>query len=105
MGKYSVSKEAQNDLREIQRYTMTNWGKQQAKQYLIELTANFEMLAQSPKIGRTREEIHEGLRSFQARHHIVFYRERPNGIAIARILHASMDIKRHMEKATTDTKK
>ena len=105
MEKYSISKEAQNDLKEIQHYTMTNWGKQQAKQYLIELTANFEMLAHSPKMGKIREEIHEGLRSFKARHHIVFYREGPNGIAIARILHASMDIKRHLEKAPTDTKK
>jgi toxin ParE1/3/4 len=104
MAKYRLSNEAQNDLREIQLYTMTNLGNQQAKQYLIELTANFEKLAHSPKIGRRREEIHEGLRSFQARHHIVFNREKLNGIAIARILHTSMDIKRHLEIPPTDLK-
>lgn len=97
MPKYRLSEEAQNDLREIRQYTQENWGNNQAKQYLIELTAGFEKLSKSPKLGRTREEIARNLRNFQVSRHIVFYRERTNGIEIARVLHASMDIKRHLK--------
>lgn len=98
MSGYSLSEEAQNDLKEIRRYTSENWGNKQARQYLIELTANFENLSKSPKLGRTREEIDKDLRSFPVSRHIVFYRERPEGIQIARVLHASMDIKQHLEE-------
>ncbi len=97
MPNYRLSEEAQNDLREIQHYTRENWGNNQARLYLIELTTKFEYLSKSPKLGRPREEIDKDLRSFLVRRHIVFYRERPKGIEIARVLHASMDIKQHLE--------
>lgn len=97
MSNYRLSEEAQNDLREIQCYTHENYGNNQAMQYLIELTANFENISKSPKLGRTREEIDKNLCSFRVSRHIVFYRERPEGIEIARVLHASMDVKRHLE--------
>lgn len=94
MSRYKLSEEAQNDLREIQHYTRVSWGNNQAKRYLIELTASFEKLANTPKLGITREELAKDLRSFQTSHHILFYRESSDGIEIARVLHHSMDIKR-----------
>lgn len=97
MPKYLLSKESQNDLIEIRHYTQENWGNRQAKKYLIELTASFEKLSKAPKLGRAREEIADNIRSFLVSQHIVFYREGKNGIEIARVLHASMDIKRHLE--------
>ena len=49
--------------------------------------------AAHPLIGRPRPELAPGLRSFLIRHHTVFYRPVADGIEIARILHASRDIK------------
>lgn len=98
MPHYLLSEEAQNDLREIQHYTQENWGKQKAKQYLIELTTSFMKLAKTPKIGRAREEIAKGIRSFQAVQHIVFYRAGRKGIEIARVLHPSMDLSTRFEQ-------
>ncbi len=93
---YRLSEEAQNDLKEISRYTQENWGNKQAKYYLVELAAGFENLARSPKLGKACEEIEKGLRSFQVARHIIFYRTGTECIEIARVLHASMDIKRHL---------
>ena len=93
-----LSEEAQNDLREIQRYTQENWGKQKAKRYFIELTTCFVKLAHTPKMGRSREEIAKGIRSFQAIQHIMFYREGRKGIEIARVLHPSMDLSTRFER-------
>ncbi|MDR4497865.1 MAG: type II toxin-antitoxin system RelE/ParE family toxin [Candidatus Scalindua sp.] len=93
---YLLSDEAQSDLKEISRYTQENWGNKQARIYLAELVASFENLARSPKLGRVREEIEKDVRSFPVGRHIVFYRIGEKCIEVARILHASMDIKRHL---------
>ena len=93
---YRLSEEAQNDLSEISRYTRENWGNKQAKHYLVELAAGFENLSNSPKLGKAREEIEKGLRSFSVARHIIFYRTVTDCIEVARVLHASMDIKRHL---------
>ncbi|MGR3301407.1 MAG: type II toxin-antitoxin system RelE/ParE family toxin [Candidatus Scalindua sp.] len=96
MPAYRLSEEAQNDLKEISRYTRENWGNKQAKYYLVELAAGFENLARSPKPGKVRDEIEKGIRSFPVARHIIFYRMGTECIEIARVLHASMDIKRHL---------
>ena len=96
MPAYQLSEEAQNDLKEISRYTRENWGNKQAKYYLVELAAGFENLARSPKLGKARDEIEKGIRSFPVARHIIFYRTGTECIEIARVLHASMDIKRHL---------
>ena len=96
MPAYQLSEEAQNDLKEISRYTRENWGNKQVKYYLVELAAGFENLARSPKLGKARDEIEKGIRSFPVARHIIFYRTGTECIEIARVLHASMDIKRHL---------
>ena len=97
MPRYRFSEEAQNDLRKITRYTQENWGNKQAKRYLVELAAGFENIARSPKLGKARDEIEKGIRSFPVARHIVFYRAVTECIEIARVLHSSMDIKRHLK--------
>ena len=94
MSEYRLSEAAQNDLREILEYTRASWGNRRAKHYLIELTVRFAELANSPELGRKREKIGLGIRSFRASHHVVFYRQMPDAIEIARILHPSMELER-----------
>jgi toxin ParE1/3/4 len=96
MPRYRLSEEAQNDLRVITRYTKENWGNKQAKRYLVELAAGCENIARSSKLGKARDEIEKGIRSFPVARHIIFYRVVTECIEIARVLHASMDIKRHL---------
>ncbi len=93
---YRLSVAAQNDLREISRYTQENWGSKQAKHYLVELAAGFENITRSPRLGKARDEIEKGIRSFPVARHIIFYRTGTECIEIARVLHSSMDIKRHL---------
>ncbi len=93
---YRLSVAAQNDLREISRYTQENWGSKQPKHYLVELAAGFENITRSPRLGKARDEIEKGIRSFPVARHIIFYRTGTECIEIARVLHSSMDIKRHL---------
>lgn len=96
MSGFLLSDEAQDDLKEIKRYTVKNWGNNQARQYLIELTINFEKLSKSTKLGRERKEIDNYICSFCVNKHIVFYRKKPKYIEIVRVLHVSMDINEHL---------
>jgi len=47
--------------------------------------------------GRVRDEITAGVRSFQASHHVIFYRGKAGAVEIARVLHPSMDVARRFE--------
>jgi len=94
---YQLSEAAQQDLREIQRYTRETWGVAQARAYLLELTAAFMKLARRPKLGRQRDDLDLELRSYIAGKRLVFFREASSGIEIIRVLHPSMDVPQHLE--------
>ncbi len=55
-------------------------------------------LAQSPALGRSRDELSPGLRSFPVGRYVLFYRPRKDrkgetaGIELARVLHGSRDL-------------
>lgn len=49
-------------------------------------------LAQFPKMGRSRDELHPGVRSLAVGNYLIFYLLIPDGIEVVRILHGMMDI-------------
>jgi len=49
-------------------------------------------LAASPLIGRSREEIAAGLRSYPIGRYVLFYRPVRGGIEVARVLHGARDL-------------
>ena len=93
---YSYSKLAAQDLIDIYLYTAQTWGQNQADIYDAGLERAVILLADSPNIGRTCDDIRIGYRRFEHEHHIIFYRQRKNDIFIIRILHKSMDIYQHI---------
>lgn len=90
MPKYSVSKPAQSDLRVITRYTLEKWGAEQAFHYVQDLQRCFQTLAEAPGIGRSCDAISMGLHRHKQGKHVVFYRLKPEGIRIVRVLHQQM---------------
>lgn len=104
MARYQLTPSAKSDLKEIARYTKESWGTDQVKRYLKELRKALGSLAQTPKIGRSREELAPGLRSFQAGNHIVFYKESKTGINVARILHSKSDIDDQLDQSKSRKK-
>jgi toxin ParE1/3/4 len=48
------------------------------------------MLAGDPELGRNCDDIRPGLRWMEIGRHVVFYRLRPAGILVTRILHERM---------------
>jgi toxin ParE1/3/4 len=89
---YQLSKQAAQDLEDVFDYTAHEFGLAQAVQYLNELEGVFLQMIDNPGLGKTRDEIKSGLRSFPKSSHIIFYRILKGHIRIVRVLHGSRDI-------------
>ena len=84
---YRLAPKARDDMEAVWLYSLTAWGRQQAEQYVDDLTAAFGCLADSPKAGRGCDHIRQGYRRYTVKRHMVYYREAAYGIEIMRILH------------------
>ncbi len=89
---YELSKQADIDLEEIFDYTEKEFDFDQAVEYLIDFEELFNHLIINPELGKKRDEIVPGLRSFPIAKHVVFYRLLKDRIRIVRVLHGSRDI-------------
>lgn len=97
MSKYTLSPRAKQDIADIQKYTNEKWGNEQAKQYITLLRNKIRMLAKNPDLGKNRDDVKEGYRSFPEGQHIIFYRQVKDKIEILGIPHQSMDVLPHFE--------
>ena len=107
---YRLAPKARDDMEAVWLYSLTEWGRQQAEQYVDDLTAAFGCLADSPKAGRgcdhirqgyrrytvKRHMVRQGYRRYTVKRHMVYYREAAYGIEIMRILHDRMLATRHL---------
>lgn len=90
MPTYSVARLAESDLKSIIRFTLKTWGRAQAKCYSQDLRKCFQLLADSPSIGRSCEPIHTGLHRHEHGKHVVFYVPLRGEVLIVRVLHQQM---------------
>ncbi len=94
---YILSHDADLDLEEIYDHTRAKFGDDQAAQYLLDLESIFEALSKTLEMGRARDEIKPGLRSFPKISHVIFYRLMKDHVRIIRVMHASRDLPRLLE--------
>jgi len=83
--RYSVLAEADAD--EITAFTIRKWDVTQAAKYIGGLEALCQELAEGHGVGRACDHISPGLFRIDYVSHIVFYRPRPYGVRIVRVLH------------------
>ncbi len=93
---YKLTAEAENDLTEIYIFGFQKFGETQAERYFSELEDCFTVLGQTPLICRERTEFAPPVRIHHRGRHLVIYIIRDSQILIIRILHDSMDVKRHL---------
>lgn len=96
MARAELSPSAEEDVREIWRYSAETWSPRQAQAYVDGLFDVMEALAVSPNEGQLAREIAEGLHKRRYVSHMIFYRAKPDGVLIVRVLHASMDFSAHL---------
>lgn len=88
---YKLSEKAADDFAGIFEYTLVNFGELHAQSHLLDLEKIMALLVDSPNIGYECNEISDGIRRFNHKHHAIFYRILINEILIVRILHHQMN--------------
>ena len=91
MTSFFLTPQAIQDLNEIHDFIAED-SLSMALRFINTLQEKCHLLAQSPAIGRSREELAPSLRSFPVGKHVIFYRDAQDGIEIIRILHGARDI-------------
>lgn len=94
MGKYHLTRRALSDLDAIADYSLDRWGPDRTQRYLESLEARFQWLADNPALGRNRDDVADGYRSFPEGQHVVFYIITADTIAIIGVPHSAMDVVR-----------
>jgi len=79
------------DLAEIWNYIADD-SETRADAFVDDIDRKFHVLAGQPKIGRARDELVEGLRSFPVGRYVIFYLAMLDGVEIVRVLHGARDI-------------
>jgi toxin ParE1/3/4 len=75
---------------DIGEFTASRWDDDQAERYVSALYATFQRLAERLTIGRQCDHISPGLWRVEHASHVVFFRQRPEGLLISRVLHQRM---------------
>ncbi len=81
-GTFRLTPRAMQDLRNIARYTLETWGKDQRDVYLRAMDRRFSWRAEHPALGKPRPDIKEGYHSYAQGSHVIFYIVREGGIDI-----------------------
>ena len=74
----------------------------QADAFIDLIDQKFQLLAQQSGLGRRREELAEGLRSFPVGRYVISYLPVPGGVQIVRGLHGARDIEAAFTKPDAD---
>lgn len=86
---------AKSDLDDIWYYIAKESGQTDLADRVIDAIAGrFLTIAMHPHIGRSRDELRPGLRSFPVGDYVIIYRVRDNDVLILHVLHGRRDIGR-----------
>jgi len=86
------SAQSKEDSLEIWAYIATD-SMDSADALMREIDQKLRLYAENPRMGTTRSELEDGIRSFPVGNYLVFYRIVDDGIEVARVLHAARDLK------------
>jgi toxin ParE1/3/4 len=87
---YRLSALAEQDLEEIWSNVAEDASPTTADQLIDAIFDRFDLLVEQPRMGRTRPEFGEGVRSFVAESYVIYYRH-DGDLMIARVLHGRRD--------------
>ncbi|NHZ34096.1 type II toxin-antitoxin system RelE/ParE family toxin [Massilia rubra] len=91
MGAVTVRPRARIDLDEIWDFIAQD-SVTQADAFIGRMSATIQLLAQQPDLGRLREDLSHGVRSFPFERYVVFYLPTKSGVELVRVLHGARDV-------------
>lgn len=94
---FKLRPKADQDLANIYRYSVQEFGVKRAELYIRDLDASFIKLTQKPELGKDYSFVRSNLLAYPVVSHVVFFKKSDWGITVLRVLHRSMDYGRHLK--------
>ena len=91
MKRATFAPEANQDLAEVWDYIAERDGFDPADEFISFLEQKCTLLADTPGIGRVREEVAQGLHFFPVGRYVIAYNTTAYGIHVVRVIHAARD--------------
>ena len=87
-----LTKRALADLREIERYSVKEWGRKTANKYLDDITAALDRLSDDPEILRLEPDVAPGLFFYRVKKHFLVCDYQKETVIVLTVIHTSMDL-------------
>ena len=81
----------------IYQYGLVTWAEEIADRYWDHIHNVIIMISENPAVGRARDSLQSGMRSFPVEQHIVFYRSSHSAVLVVAVLHSSVDVERQFQ--------
>lgn len=93
---FRLTPDAQSDILDIRRFTLSQWGVAQAQRYLAELRRAMQLLAETPSLGKARPDVGPLVSSFPYASHVIYYIVHKQQLVVFAVLHKRMVPTRHL---------
>ncbi|SRR5690554_1820816 len=87
---FRLTRDAQQDLKAIRRYTVDTRRQEQSRKYLQGVRDTIELLAEFPGQGLVRQDVDDGVFSFPYGSHMLYYRLEKKQLVVFAVLHQRM---------------
>lgn len=94
----ALTQRALSDLREIERYSVQEWGRKAADRYLSEIETALDRLRESPAILRLEPEFSPGLWFYRVQKHVLACDWQDDHILVLTVMHTSMDLPARLQE-------
>ncbi|MBD1577402.1 type II toxin-antitoxin system RelE/ParE family toxin [Vibrio sp. S11_S32] len=95
--RYKLSKLAQAHLRKIKNYTVTNFSEVQWQNYKNKLLIGFQMLADTPTVGKSCHDLYPNGFYFPVGKHVAYFNKKEDFILIVAVLGKSQLPQNHFK--------
>lgn len=99
MKRLALTEIARADLASIRRYSARSWGRDQTTKYMDALRDTMKGLVRGTVVTRARDDIRPAIRMATSGRHHIFFEADESRILVVRVLHDSMDFRRHLPPA------
>ena len=88
----SLTQRALNDLRELEEFSIRQWGQKTADKYLSEIAAALDRLQENPDILRLEPDFAPGLYFYRVKKHFLVCDYHNDYTVVLTLIHTSMDL-------------
>jgi toxin ParE1/3/4 len=88
---------ARADLASIRRYSTRTWGRDQTTKYMDALRDTMKDLLRGTVVTRPRDDLRPAIQMATSGRHSIFFEANESRITVVRVLHDSMDYRRHLD--------